>query len=118
MLPINKKDKTLICIYIFIAAAALFFTWYQNILFMKTNVGGAADFIKGMYANHAAASIANDILFLGVAINIFMIIEAKRLGIKYVWLYILLSFIVAISVTVPVFFAIRQINICRSNIKK
>ena len=101
-------NKALIVTYIFIAIGALIATWYHNILFIKTNGKGFMGFINGMYANHAAASIANDVLFLGIAVNVLMIVEAKRIGIKYVWLYILLSFVVAISVMAPIFLAVRQ----------
>ena len=46
-----------------------------------------------------------------------MIVEAKRLGIKYVWIYILLSFVVAISVMAPIFLAVRQWTIERHKIE-
>jgi hypothetical protein len=110
-----NNNKILIGTYIVVAILALIITWYHNILFMQTNAEGFMGFIHGMYANHAAASIANDILFLGIAVNIFMVVEAKRLGIKYVWLYIVLSFVIAISVTVPIFLAVRQRKINASS---
>ncbi len=104
----KSSNKTLVLIYIIIAIAAFIATWYHNVLFMKSNPDGLMGFIHGMYANHAAASIANDVLFLGIAVNVLMIVEAKRLGIKFVWLYILLSFVIAISVMAPIFLAVRQ----------
>ena len=107
-------NKALVATYIIIAIAALIATWYHNILFMKTNGEGFMGFINGMYANHAAASIANDVLFLGIAVNVLMVVEAKRLNIKYVWVYILLSFVVAISVMAPIFLAVRQWKICKN----
>ena len=110
------SNKALVVTYIIIALSALIATWYHNILFMKTSPNGLLGFINGVYANHAAASIANDVLFLGIAVNILMIVEAKRLGIKYVWIYILLSFVVAISVMAPIFLAFRQIKIGKNNL--
>jgi hypothetical protein len=37
-----------------------------------------------------------------------MVIEARRLAIRWVWLYILLGFLVAISVTFPLFLIARE----------
>ena len=110
------SNKAIIATYIIIAIVALIATWYHNILFMKTNGEGFMGFINGMYANHAAASISNDVLFLGIAVNVLMIVEAKRLGIKYVWVYILLSFVVAISVIAPIFLAVRQWKISKNEL--
>jgi hypothetical protein len=108
-----QKDKIIIGIYISIAILALIFTWYHNILFLKEGDNTLLDFIKATVSNDAATSIAYDILFLGLAVNIFMIVEAKRLNIKYVWAYIILSFLIAISVTVPIFLAVRHFKIAK-----
>ncbi len=40
-----------------------------------------------------------------------MVIEGRRLEIRYVWLYIVLSALVAISVTFPLFLLVRHITI-------
>jgi hypothetical protein len=37
-----------------------------------------------------------------------MVTEARRLGIRFVWLYVLLGFAVAISVTFPLFLIARE----------
>jgi hypothetical protein len=37
-----------------------------------------------------------------------MVLEARRLGIRFVWLYVILGFLVAISVTFPLFLIARE----------
>ena len=37
-----------------------------------------------------------------------MVIEARRLEIGFVWIYVILAFVIAISVTFPIFLFIRE----------
>lgn len=49
-----------------------------------------------------------DILIVAVAGSAFMIFEARKLGMKRVWLYILLSGVTAFAFTFPLFLAVRE----------
>ena len=49
-----------------------------------------------------------DILIVAVAGSAFMIFEAKKLGMKRVWLYIMLSGVTAFAFTFPLFLAMRE----------
>jgi hypothetical protein len=40
-----------------------------------------------------------------------MVTEARRLGVKWVWLYVLLGFAIAISVTFPLFLIARELRL-------
>ncbi|MGH8493060.1 MAG: DUF2834 domain-containing protein [Moraxellaceae bacterium] len=105
----KSSDKILCAIYGLIAVGALFATWSQNLAFFALpDNGGLAGFIRMSYANPAAASITNDIVFVCFAIFAFMLVEARRLGMKHVWLYIVLSCCIAISVMLPLFLLARQ----------
>ncbi|HMJ11648.1 MAG TPA: DUF2834 domain-containing protein [Polyangiaceae bacterium] len=111
----TPRDKRLIGLYLLIALAALIGTWSQNLAFFaESGSFSGLSFIEACFANHAAASISIDILFFGLAAFVFMGIEAKRLGIRFFWLYLLLSFLIAISVTFPVFMAVRQRHLARA----
>jgi len=108
----SRTDKLLIALYAMFAVAALFATWSHNLeFFALPDNGGTLGFIRQAYANPAAASLANDILFVCLASFSFMLVEARRLGIRFVWLYILLSLLVAISVMLPLFLIARQLKL-------
>ena len=110
----TRNDKLLCLIYAVIAVAALVATWTNNIAFFQLpNNGGAAGYLAGLYANPAAAAFTNDILFYALAGGLFMVLEARRLGIRYVWVYLVLSGLIAISVMFPLFLIARQAALAR-----
>lgn len=103
------RSTALSVVYLAIAAAALIGTWSQNLAFLALpDNGGAAGFIRASMANPAAASISIDLLFCCLAAFVWMIVEARRLGIRFVWIYIVLSFVIAVSVMFPLFLIARQ----------
>jgi hypothetical protein len=106
---VTGSRKALCIVYALIALGALVATWSQNFAFFAAEPdAGIAGFIAGGYANHAAASLTNDLLFLLIAAIVWMVVEARRHGVRFVWLYVALSFVVAISVTFPLFLIARE----------
>jgi hypothetical protein len=111
----TQRDRTLILAYLSLGALALVGTWSQNILFFReTGTTSAITFIEACFANHAAASISIDILFFAAAAFVFMGVEARRLKLPYFWLYVALSFVVAVAVAFPLFMAVRQQRLSRA----
>ncbi|WP_246837284.1 DUF2834 domain-containing protein [Salinibacterium sp. UTAS2018] len=56
----------------------------------------------------AVNSLGVDLLVVAIAGSILIIIEARRLGMKRAWLYIVLSGITAFAFTFPLFLAMRE----------
>jgi hypothetical protein len=107
--------RALCGVYLLLAVGALLATWSQNLAFFAESPDyGIVDFVAGGYANHAAASLTNDLLFLSWAAILWMVVEARRLGIRFVWLYVVLSFVIAISVTFPLFLIARERKLAAS----
>jgi hypothetical protein len=52
-------------------------------------------------------------VFVLFAAFVLMVIEARRLGIRHVWIYMALSFVVALSVAFPLFLIARQRRLAR-----
>ena len=103
------SSRTRCWIYGAIALGALIATWSQNIrFFTEEGNGGLAGFIEDTYANAASSSISNDLVFLGLAAIVLMAVESRRLGIRHLWVYIAASFLIAISVTFPLFLIARE----------
>ena len=112
----TRFEKTICVVYAVIALVALATTWINNIAFFnQPQNGGALGFYYALYANPATASFTNDLLLYAISGCIFMAVEARRLGIRYVWVYILLSLLIAVSVMFPLFLIARQYEISRQN---
>jgi hypothetical protein len=105
----NRRDRVFCSAHVVIAAAALIGTWSQNLAFMALpDNGGIAGFVGMATANPAAASLTVDLGFFSLAAVLWMLHEARRVGIRFVWIYVVLSFVIAISVTFPLFLIARQ----------
>lgn len=110
----TRFDKVLCVIYALIAFVALIATWSNNIGFMQQPENrDIVSWYRALYVNQAAASFTNDLLLLAIAVCVFMVVEAWRLKIRFVWGYILLSGPIAISVTFPLFLIARQMVIAK-----
>lgn len=98
--------------YGLLAFVALLATWNQNLHYFGGGAAGDGSplvaFVKDTFANPAAASITLDIGILVLAVAVWMVLEARRLGMPYVWLYIVGAFLIAISVTFPLFMLMRE----------
>jgi hypothetical protein len=108
----NRTDRSLCMTYGVIALAALIGTWSQNLTFFaQPDNGGVPGFLRAAFANPAAASISIDILFFALAASVWMVVESRRLAIRGVWIYIVLSFVIAVSVMFPLFLIARQLRL-------
>jgi hypothetical protein len=110
------RSRRLLCwIYAAIAAIALAGTWHQNLAYFRAADGVLAGFAlaTGRFwpdtlATPASTSITVDLGLLLLPLFAVMILEARRLAIRFVWLYIVLGLLVAISVTFPLFLIARE----------
>jgi len=110
------RSRQLLCIvYGAIALLALVATWSQNLSYFRAEDGivrgfvlATARFWPDTLTTPAGVSITVDLGLFFLAAAVFMVLEARRLGIRFVWLYVILGFLVAISVTFPLFLIARE----------
>ena len=100
-----------IAAYAVIAVAALVITELQYFPFPS---GGIAGFWAQMKANHITRGITVDLAFFVLAGSLFMICEARRLSIRFVWLYVVLGYLINISVFFPIFMIVRERAMARA----
>jgi len=104
----------LIPAYAALAVGALIATWSFNIAYV---VQGHSffNFFGDGYANDAAGSLANDILFVTGTAFVFMVVDARRTGVRRVWIYMVLSLAIATSVAFPIYLIARERALAREN---
>lgn len=109
----SAQQRWLIGFYALVALAALVATWGQNLQYVWATGEFSAlnQFLPDLRANPASRSIGVDIGLFLLAAAAFMVVEARRLGVRFVWLYVLLGFMIAISVTFPLFMIARELRL-------
>lgn len=108
-----SRRRALIAVYAVISLVALVATWGQNLQYywQTGELSALNQFLPDLRVNPASRSISVDIALFLLAASVFMVSEARRLGIRFVWLYILFAFLVAISVTFPLFMIARELRL-------
>jgi uncharacterized membrane protein HdeD (DUF308 family) len=101
----TKNWTPLAIIYLVLSLVGLVGTFAFNAL----AVVQMRDFF-GDWANSgpAVSSLTVDLAIAAVAGSILIIVEAKRVGMKRGWLYVLLSGVTAFAFTFPLFLAMRE----------
>jgi Terpene cyclase DEP1 len=112
-LPASRK--VLCVVYGVIAVAALIATWSQNLAYMGKPARFLLDFLNDSKVTPASRSLTADILLFFLAATILMVLEARKHGVKFVWLYIAGGFAIAISVTFPLFLIARELRMGASD---
>lgn len=103
--------RVLCVVYGAIAVIAAIATW--------TQVGPYSDSLKSVFVtfwedtrvNGAARFVAVDVLLLGLAVSVLFVVEARRLGIRFVWAYLIGGVLIGISVTAPLFLLARELKL-------
>ena len=97
--------------YLFLALAVLgiCYTWYFNFLwFQSVNDPTFSKFMNDAQANFAGKSFGADLTVVVFTFFVFMIPESMRLKIKYWWLLIPFTFLIAVAFTFPLFLYLRE----------
>ena len=93
--------------YLVTSAVGLITAWVFNGIAV---VGGAsgADYLGAWFTTPLDWVLSLDLLVVAVAGSAFIILEGRRLGMRYLWAYILGSGVTAFAFTFPLFLAMRE----------
>jgi hypothetical protein len=111
----SQTRKALCIFYGLVALVALIATWSQNLLYFQgDHPAGFGQYLLDLKASGSARSFTVDIGLYLLAGTGLMVTEARRLGVKWVWLYVLFGFGIAISVTFPLFLIARELRLAKT----
>ncbi|WP_270352573.1 DUF2834 domain-containing protein [Microbacterium testaceum] len=92
-------------VYLVLSVAGLVGTW----IFNAFAIAQMRDFIGDLVSSGpAVSSITVDLLVVAIAGSIFILVEGRRLGMRFTWVYVVLSGLTAFAFTFPLFLAMRQ----------
>ena len=96
--------KKLFWVYLVLSIVGLVTAWVFNALAVMNN----QDYAGAWFGSAVDWVLSADFTVVAIAVVVFMISEARRLKMRRVWLYILLSGITAMAFTFPLFMAMRE----------
>lgn len=96
--------KKLFWVYLILSIVGLVTAWVFNALAVMNN----QDYAGAWFGSAVDWVLSADFTVVAIAVVVFMISEARRLKMKRVWLYILLSGITAMAFIFPLFMAMRE----------
>jgi uncharacterized membrane protein len=96
--------KSLFWVYLVLSVIGLVTAWIFNGIAVMNN----QDYLAAWFGTAVDWVLSADLTIVAFAVVVFMISESRRLGMKRVWLYILLSGFTAMAFTFPLFMAMRE----------
>ena len=98
-------------VYLVLAIVGLGATWTFNILAIRSG----SDFVGEWMSNgFATQSLQVDLLVVGIAVGVFLIVEARRIGMRHAWVFLPLSAITAAAFAIPLYLALRERKLAAS----
>ncbi|MEZ5572553.1 MAG: DUF2834 domain-containing protein [Halioglobus sp.] len=97
-------------LYLLLTIAGLVMTWKYNLQFIEESGGSfdVGEFMAASSANAASQSLTWDLTIACLAGLLWIFYESKRLGLRFFWVYIILTFGIAYAFAFPLFLFIRQ----------
>ncbi len=110
MIPLMDSLRRTRSIYFFsLAAIGVITAW----LFNGLAVMRGEDYLKAWFGTSVDWVLSADLLIVAIAGSSFMIIEGRRLGMRRIWLYLVLAGITAMAFVFPLFLAMRERALAR-----
>jgi hypothetical protein len=101
----DKRSNGPFWVYLAVALVGLVGTAYFNVRGVLEPSDGL---FAAWFANPSVSSLSWDLLATASAASIFIILEGRRLGMKWAWVYVVASFVTAVGFTFPLFLAMRE----------
>lgn len=110
--------KLLCTVYALIAVATLIGTWTNNVQLMGPGLNvldANLLFWEQTLVNPGSRSITVDILGIALAAIVWMFLEARRLSIPYIWVYLFASIFIAVGAAFPIFLLHRELVLAQGD---
>jgi predicted alpha/beta superfamily hydrolase len=91
-------------LYFLFSALGLITAWYFNAVAVMEQ----QDYLAAWFGTSVDWVLSADLLVVAMAVVSFMIFEARRLGMRRVWIYFVVSAFTAMAFTFPLFMAMRE----------
>lgn len=96
-------------VYLVLAGAGLVGTSYFNVQWFTGDFEhSVSGFLEAAFANSASSSVSVDLAVAFLAGALFILVEARRTGMRHVWIYVVLWTVTAFAFALPLFLWARE----------
>ena len=102
-------------VYLVLAACGLVGTAYFNFQWLDGDFDHSVDgFLEAAFANSASSSFGVDLTVAFLAGAAFMFFEGRRIGMRFWWVFVVLSSAIAFAFAFPLFLWARERHVASS----
>jgi len=92
-------------VYLVLAILGLVATWTFNVLAITNDSTWFGEWFTNGFATQ---SLQVDLLVVAVAVGAFLVVEGRRIGMRWAWLFLPLAAVTAAAFAIPLFLALRE----------
>jgi len=101
--------------YLALAILGILLPYWQFVPWLFEHGLDLSLFFRELFANRIGAFFAMDVLVSAIVLIIFVQVEGRRLGIRGLWVPMVGTLLVGVSLGLPLFLCLRQIQLNRSS---
>ncbi|BBH22352.1 hypothetical protein Back11_36970 [Paenibacillus baekrokdamisoli] len=94
--------------YLLLTFLGIVLPYWYFIPFLQTHGFDVKELVNQLFVNKISGFFAMDVIVSSVVLWYFILIEGKKLGMKRLWVYVIASLAVGVSLAFPLFLYIRE----------
>ena len=103
-----RRPTPLAYAFLVLALAGVVVTWTYNI----TAITSGRDYLGDWFGSGpSVSSLTADVLIAAIASVVFILVEGRRLGIRFAWIFVVLIPLVALAFALPLFLGVREMRV-------
>src|SRR5213075_871671 len=95
-------------LYLVLAILGLILPYAQFVPWLLANGPNGVLLVREMFTNRIAAFFVFDVVISAVVLIVFVLKEGERVKVRHIWLPIVATFLVGVSLGLPLFLYLRQ----------
>jgi hypothetical protein len=76
--------------------------------FLAANGVDGSAFFRQLFQNHVSSLFAMDLIVSAIVLWVFVFVEGRKRGMGHLWIYVVCTLLVGVSLALPLFLLIRE----------
>jgi uncharacterized membrane protein len=104
-------------VYLALCVVGFLLPYWQFIPWVTEHGLNLELFIHDLFINRISSFFGLDVLISAVVLCVFIVVEGSRVGVRRIWLPIVATCVVGVSLGLPLFLYLRQVHVDRAAAK-